>query len=184
MKKYFPLMVAVFALLLSGCASTGDNVDTSDIEVTAKTDAKANMSGYKSYSWVAVGAALNDPEGKWQPPGFAAGDVIKHLIDTEMMAKGYALKARDADLGAAFFLGLDMKSRNLKLGPDADKKDLEGVPAGALVVVLVDMRSGVVVWMGQASGKAQKNAEGENIVDDKRTLKRLKYVVTKMFDAI
>jgi hypothetical protein len=185
MKKYFPLVFVVLAILVSGCESMG--IGPSDpalegIEVSSKTDEKANMSGFKSYSWIAVGAVLNDPEGKWQPPGFKAGEEIKNLIDDQMKDKGYTLKGDGADLGAAFFLGLDMAARKFKVNPETNMKEMQDVAKAALVVVLVDMRSGFIVWMGEASRSATKTAEGENVVDDNETIrKRLDYVVSEMF---
>ena len=185
MKKFTPLIIAVLALLAVGCESMGtmggDSI-ASDIEVSAQTDEKANLSGYKTYSWIAVGAVLNDPEGKWQPPGFKAGDEIKNLIDDQMKNKGYALKGEGGDLGAAFFLGIDMDSQKFKMNPETKMKEMQGVAKAALVVVLVDMRTGFIVWMGEASRSATKTAEGENVVDDVKTRERLNYAVSEMFE--
>ncbi len=185
MKKYFPLAFVALALFVSGCAEMGvvggDSV-TSDVEVTVQTDDKVNLSGYKTYSWIAVGAVLNDPDGKWQPPGFKAGEVIKNLIDDEMKNKGYTAKDNGADLGVAFFIGIDMKARKFKMNPETSMKEMQDVAKAALVVVLVDMRTGFIVWMGEASRSAETTVTGRNKVDDNETIrKRLNYAVTEMF---
>lgn len=187
MKKYYPLVIAVFALIMSGCESMGlapADPDLEGLEVSSQTDEKANLSGYKSYSWIAVGAVLNDPEGKWQPPGFKAGDEVKSLIDEQMKNKGYTLKGEGADLGVAFFIGLDMESRKFKVNPETEQKEMMDVAKGALVVTLVDMRTGFIVWIGEASRSAEKTAEGENVVDDVKTRKILDAAVSRMFKDI
>ena len=184
MKKLIPLVIAVWTLLAAGCESMnigGGDPDTNDIKVSAQTDDKANLSGYKTYSWIAVGAVLNDPEGKWQPPGFKAGEEIKNLVDDQMKNKGYTAKGDGADLGVAFFLGIDMESRKFKMNPETKMKEMQDVAKAALVVVLVDMRTGFIVWMGEASRSATKTAEGENVVDDEKIRKRINYAVTEMF---
>jgi hypothetical protein len=185
MKKITQLLVVVLALFAMGCESMGvmgGDPDTKDITVSAQTDEKANMSGYKTYSWIAVGAVLNDPDGKWQPPGFKAGDEIKNLIDDKMKDKGYTLKGTGADLGVAYFLGLDMDARKFKMNPETKMKEMKDVAKAALVVVLVDMRTGFIVWMGEASRSAEKTASGENVVDDNETIrKRINYAISGMF---
>jgi PBP1b-binding outer membrane lipoprotein LpoB len=184
MKKYHLLLVAVSALFFAGCESMGtsSDPDLAGIEVTSQTDKKANLSGYKTYSWIAVAAVLNDPDGKWQPPGFKAGDEIKNLVDGQMKNKGYTLKGASADLGVAYMLGIDMEARKFKMNPETKVKEMQDVAKGALVVVLVDMRTGFIVWMGEASRAAKKTAEGENVVDDTKTRKILNYAVSRMFD--
>lgn len=184
MKKYFPVVITVLALLVSGCASMGLDSDTSDLRVETEVNEKANLSDYKTYSWVAVAAVLNDPEGQWKPPGFKAGTFIKDQIDIEMKDKGYILTDGSADLGVAFFLGIDMKSQKLKFNSETNRDEMQNVPAGALVVVLVDTRTGIFTWIGQATGEDKKNAEGENIVNDEISRKRLQYVVSEMFDSL
>ncbi len=184
MKKYFPLAFLALALLISGCAemgTMGEDSVTSDIKVSAQTDDKANLSGYKSYSWIAVGAVLNDPEGKWQPPGFKAGEEIKNLIDDQMKNKGYMRKDDAADLGVAFFLGIDMEARKFKMNPETKMKEMQDVAKAALVVVLVDTRTGFIVWIGEASRSATKTVTGRNKVDDEKIRKRIHYAVTEMF---
>jgi len=188
MKKYFPLVFVALALLIAGCSGNGvmgGDSATSDIEVSAKADDKANLSGYKTYSWIAVGAVLNDPEGKWQPPGFKAGEEIKNLIDDQMKAKGYTAKGEGADLGVAYFLGLDMAAREFKMNDETRTKEMQEVSKAALVVVLVDARTGFVVWMGEASRSSEKTVTGRNKVDDNETIrKRISYAITKMFDEL
>ena len=186
MKKYFPLVFAALALLIAGCSGNGvmggDSI-SSDIKVSSRVDDKANLSGYKTYSWIAVGAVLNDPDGKWQPPGFKAGEEIKNLIDDQMKDKGYTAKGDSADLGVAYFLGIDMAAREFKMNDETKQKEMQEVSKAALVVVLVDMRTGFVVWMGEASRATEKTVTGRNKVDDNETLrKRINYAISEMFN--
>ena len=57
MNKIFIPALAILFTLLTACSSI-----TKDIEVEARIDPKVNLSGYKSYTWVAAAEILNDPE--------------------------------------------------------------------------------------------------------------------------
>ena len=100
-----------------------------------------------------------------------------------MKGKGYTAKGEGADLGVAYFLGFDMDAQKFKMNPDTNLKEMKEVSKAALVVVLVDMRTGFIVWMGEASRSSDKTVTGRNKVDDNETIrKRLNYAITKMFD--
>jgi len=177
------LSVMLVALLSVSCASINKQMnDAADITVETKLDPKANMDGYKSYKWLAVGAMLRDPENQWQPPGFAAGDYIKMKIDKELKAKEFVLNQKgEADLGVVFTLGVNMDAHKLKVNPETDQEEMLKVAQGALVVAMIDMRTGFVVWVGKATGE---NKIKETGVDDERTRKRLQYVITTMLEDI
>jgi hypothetical protein len=170
MKKYLFTM-ATLLLLLTGCASTV----TEDIKVDADSDPKANLAGYKSYTWLGSASIVFDDEGQWEPPGFDADAEVKFLIDRELRKHGMAEDSANPDLFVAFAAGIDMDTMELKTNPDDGLEVLENVPVGALTVILIDTETGFAVWAGVATAKVQENPTQETIK------KRLDYAVSQMF---
>lgn len=171
MKSIHITIVALFFLLITGCAS---NL-TKDIEVDAEADPKANLAGYKTYAWLGSAAILNDPQGKWEPPAFDADAEIKFLIDRELRNRGIKEVGVSPDLIVGFAAGIDMEALELVEDKDSKLQVLENVPKGGLVVVLIDGDTGIPVWAGAAVADIQQ----EITSDDVR--KRLDYAVTQMF---
>ena len=172
MNKFYLVLLSTLLLLLTACASV-----TKDIQVDAKTDPKANLSGYKTYTWLGSAAILNDPEKKWHPPEIQVSDEIKFLIDRELRNKGIILAdASEADLAIVFFLGIDMAAMKLKKDPGTNEELLTNVPEGGLIVALIDAESGFVVWLGVAVAdyKAGQYTETE-------VRQRLDYAISRMF---
>ena len=168
-KIYFTLMAAFF-LLLTGCASV-----TKDIKVDAATDPKANLSGYKTYAWLGAGELLNDPNKRWKQTDLPITGDIKYLIDRELRKHGINLsEPANADLAVAFFIGIDMEAQKLKKNPDTKVEMIENVPEAALIIALVDTKSGFVVWVGEAVADLMENPS------DKVVRERLDYAVTEM----
>lgn len=164
-------LLAAFVFLLSACATNA----TKDIVVDAKVDAKADLSGYKSYSWLGAARMLNDPEKKWQPPKMDIAGDIKYLIDRELRKRDIFAVAENPDLAVGFFMGVDMENMQLKEDPNDHVEVLKNVPKAGLIVVLTDVETGYVVWMGVAEGDLHEGA------DDELVRKRLDYAVTHMF---
>jgi len=164
-----PLALSLI-VLLSACSTT------KDIEVSAAADPKVKLSTYKTYSWLAAGAMLLDPSAKWQPPGFAAGDTVKELIDQELKKRSMVITDKNPDLSVVFAVGINMEATKLKTDPGATTSILKNVPQGSLGIVLIDNKSGFVVWMATATAEIQKNAS------DQVVRQRLEYAVTKMFE--
>ena len=170
MKKYF-IALSVTLLVLSGCTSAV----TKDIEVKTETAPKANLEGYKTYTWLGSASILYDPEGQWEPPEFDADAEIKFLIDRELREHGMAESSSNPDMIVAFAAGIDMAAMEIKTDPESELKTLENVPAGALSVILIDAQTGLAVWAGVAKGEVQQNP------DQEVTKQRLDYAVTEMF---
>ena len=170
MNKY---CVALFAglLLVAGCAT---NV-TKDIIVDTEVDPKANFKGYTTYAWQSSAAIVYDPEGKWEPPGFDADAEIKFLIDRELTKRGMTEDSANPDMTVIFAAGIDMSSMEIDIDPESNLTMLENVPLGALVVILKDTNTGLVIWGGWATAEIQENPGQETIK------KRLEYAVTQMF---
>ena len=166
------MLVLIVALVFSvGCSS----VPTKDIQIDAQTDPKANMSGYNTYAWLATAAILNDPNGQWEPLQFDADSEVKFLIDGELRERGMSESSSDPDLAVVFAAGVDMDALGLKVGDETRIDMLKNVPQGALIVALVDVRTGFVAWVGVAAGEIQESP-------DTATVKaRLAYAVSEMF---
>ena len=55
------------------------------------------------------GAALNDPNGQWEPPKLDLDGELKYLIDREINRRGMTLvKPENADVVVAFFVAVNM----------------------------------------------------------------------------
>ena len=163
---------AVFVLMLfvAGCTSV-----TKDIRVETEADPKTNFSGYSSYSWLGSAAILYDPQGKWEPPQVDADAEIRFLIDRELRARGMTESSANPDLIVAYAAGIDMETLKIKIEPESSLETLKNVPMGALVIALVDAKTGVAIWAGVATAEIQKNPEQEVVK------KRLAYAVSSMF---
>ncbi len=169
-RNYLPVFIIVL-MLLAGCAS----VPTKDIQVDAQVDPKANFSGYKTYAWLGAAAIVNDPYGQWEPPQFDADAEIMFLIDRELRKRGMSENTADPDLVIAFAAGIDMEALGLKVDTGTKMDVLENVPQGGLAVVLVDSKSGFVIWVGVAIAEIQESP------DTKTVKARLEYAVTQLF---
>lgn len=170
MNKYLFILFGVM-LLIAGCASSV----TSDIMVEAEADPRANFEGYSRYKWLGSAAIVYDPEGKWEVPQFDADSEIKFHIDTELRARGMTEDSIDADIVVAFAAGVDMDSMELGIDPESNLTTLENVPLGALIIVLIDAKTGLAIWAGSATAEIQERP-GEEAIK-----KRIAYAVRTMF---
>ncbi len=169
-RNYLPVFI-IALILFAGCAS----VPTKDIQVDAQSDPKANFSGYKTYAWLGAAAIVNDPYGQWEPPQFDADAEIMFLIDRELRKRGMSENSADPDMIVVFAAGIDMDALGLKTDPETKMDILTNVPQGALLIALVDYRSGFVSWIGVAVAELQESP-------DTQTVKaRLNYAVTRLF---
>ena len=169
MKKNL-FVLFVLTVFVAGCASV-----TKDIRVETEADPKINFSGYSSYSWLGSAAILYDPEGKWEPPQFDADAEIRFLIDRELRARGMTESSANPDLIVAYAAGVDMETLKIEVDPESSLQTLTNLPMGALVIALVDAKTGVAIWAGVATAEIQENPEQEVIK------KRLDYAVSSMF---
>jgi hypothetical protein len=173
MKKH---IFTIFTLLffISGCASS----ITKDIKVETDSDPKADLSGYKSYAWLGAAAIVFDEAGQWEPPQFDADAEIKFLIDRELRGHGMTEDSVNPDLVVAYAAGIDMDSMELKTDPESGLESLENIPAGALLVVLIDADTGLAIWAGVATANVQENPTPET------TKERLDFAVSRMFSQL
>ena len=169
MNRLITIIIAGLALLC-GCGS----VPTDDIKVEARSDAQAELSGYKTYGWLTEAAILNDGVGQWEPPDFDADAEIRSLINRELRKRGKFEEAIDPDMVVAFGAGVNMDVIEVQVDPSGDMHALN-VPKGGLTVLLKDGRSGYTIWMGVATAHVKKQPDTET------AKARLDYVVTEMF---
>lgn len=170
MKNIYFIILSVFLLALSGCASV-----TKDIEIDATADPTVKFSGYKSYAWLGQIEGLNDPEGVWQPPKMNIAEDIRFLIDRELRKRGLFSHSDSPDLLVAVFMGVDMEAIEIKVDPKTKLDLLENMPTAALAVALIDSKTGYAVWIGEAMADVQQNRTEEIIRE------RLDYAVSQMF---
>ncbi len=167
MKHLFLLLAA---LLITACATL-----TNDIEVETHTSPDADFSNYKSYAWAGSAQIVFDPIGQWEQPTLDTDEEVKFNINRELRRRGLFEVTSDPDLLVAFAAGVDMTTLELKEDPNAKEPVLTNVPKAALIVALIDARTGYTVWLGFAEGKVQKQQSIENIQ------KRIDYAISKMF---
>jgi hypothetical protein len=169
--KQGSLLLIIGMMLFAGCSS----VPTKDIKINTQTNPKVDLAGYTTYTWQSTASVIMDPSGRWEPPAFDADTEIKHLIDRELRKRGMMESSANPDLLVAFAVGLDMDVMQLKVDPKTKLEVLENVPAGALLLALVDPSSGFVAWAGAATLEIQEEPDIET------ANARLDYVVTRMF---
>ena len=165
-----PLLAISLILLLTACAPY-----TKDIKVKTEVGHNANINDYKSYIWLNNITALNDPSGKWQPPGLDIAGEIKLLIDRELTNRGIYLNTIDPELAVAFQLGANMQALRLKTDPKSKLAVLANVPDAALVVFLIDTTTQSIIWVGRADAELQQD------IDDELVRKRIAYAIAEMF---
>ena len=173
-RRLFITSVLAAMVLVGGCSS----IPTKDIAIETQTDPKINFDGYASYTWAGSAAILRDPAGQWEPPSFDADTEIKHLIDRELRKKGMLETSANPDLIVAFAVGVDTEALKLKVDPKTDIEVVEEVPAGGLLVVLVDADTGFVAWAGLATAELLEKPDAET------ARARLDYVVTNMLKGL
>ena len=170
MKATYLITLSVLVIITAGCSS----VPTKDIQITTQADPKANLTAYSTYTWAGSVSILRDPTGQWEPPTYDADAEIKYLIDRELRKKGMLESSTNPDLIAVFAVGVDTQALKLKVDPKTKIEVVEEVPAGGLLVALVNAESGYVVWAGVATAELMDKPDVET------ARARLDYVVTNM----
>jgi hypothetical protein len=167
--KKVTLLIITGLMLMAGCSS----VPTKDIEINVLGDSKPDISRYETYGWQVNAAILNDTYGQWEPPAFDADAEVKYLIDRELRKRGMSENSANPDLIVAFAAGINMDALQLR-GGSKGEMNLRNVPKGGLAILLVGSQTGVVLWMGVATGEVQDR------LDTQTAKARLDYAVTKI----
>ena len=169
MKKII-LAIMVVAWVVTGCSTFPKD----DIQVESEANPKANISGYKTYTWLAAVALLEDAEGHWEPPKFDADAEIEFRINEALRKHGMTESSIEPDMYVAYALGVNMDALGLKMDPETKLESLENVPKTGLVVLLMDAETGFVSWVSVATGE-MKN------LDQETQKKRIEYTINTMF---
>lgn len=171
MIKILRFSALAFSIVLAACTST----PTSDISVDAEADPKVTFSGYKTYAWFAAAQLLHDPEGQWEPRNIDLDAEVQLIINNELRKRGIVENKASPDMLVAYAAGVDMASLGLKENPKTKEKLLTNIPKAALVVALIDADTGYVMWLAEATGKVQEQADTATV------RARIEYAVGEMF---
>lgn len=157
MKIFISALTLTLLLSLNACSNIYSSSSNSDITFKTDIDPKANFKGYKSYTWMGAASIMNDPSNQWKAPGFNANAEIKLLIDNELRAKNMSETSQKPDVLVGYALGINMTNIEFKENKDKSFKSLEEAPKGALVILMVDAETGVVIWASSAKADIQGN---------------------------
>lgn len=160
----------ITALGLISCATL-----TSDIKVETHASPDINYSAYKTYTWAGSAQIVFDPIGQWEQPTLDTDEEVRFVVNRELRARNIFQVESNPDLLVAFAAGVDTTTLELKEDPDSEEKVLTNVPKAALVIVLIDARTGYVVWTGFATAEVQEQQTIENI------RARIDYAVSQIF---
>ncbi|PCJ88040.1 MAG: hypothetical protein COA54_04570 [Thiotrichaceae bacterium] len=169
--KFFTILTSLIAAsLLTSCATL-----TEDITVDTKSDSTINYDTYKTYAWSENSQIIFDAIGQWEQPTLDTDEEVKFVINRELRAHGLRQVTDNPDLYVSFVAGVDTTILELKEDPNSNKKVLTNVPKAALVIALIDGKSGYTIWLGHAVGNVQPQQTIENI------RKRIDYAVSEIF---
>jgi len=177
MKTLLTVLTIASMVLLNACSTMGSSQSNNDIQFETEIDSKANFKGYKSYAWMGSASIMNDPTNQWKAPGFDANAEIKFLIDSQLRSKGMTEANEKPDVIVGYALGINMTNIDYKENPDKSFKTIEAAPKGALVILMVDAQTGIVIWASTARADIQGNT-GETAKN------RLKYAVKSMIGSL
>jgi hypothetical protein len=169
------LLIASLALAAVAACTT---VPTKDIKVTTDADPTVSFAGFKTYGLLGETDLINDAEGRWTGAPFDVSQRIQYLIDQQLGERGITRNTANADLLLVYGIGIDMDNIDLEIDEKTDYLTATNVPAGSLLIVLADSRTGVPVWVASASADIQEGADEETMQ------KRLDYAVKKMFEEL
>ena len=167
---FMTLAVLVATSLLSSCATL-----TEDILVETKSDSTINYDTYRTYAWSENAQVIFDAIGQWEQPTLDTDEEVKFVINRELRAHGLNQVVDNPDLYVSFVAGIDTTILELKEDPKNTGKVLTNVPKAALVIALIDGKSGYTIWLGHAVGNVQPQQTIENI------RKRIDYAVSEIF---
>lgn len=170
LKLLFRLAVLSASIIVTSCATL-----TGDIEVETHANPDVNYNAYKTYAWAGSAQIVFDPIGQWEQPTLDMDEEVRFVVNRELRARNINQVENQPDLFVAFAAGVDTTVLELKEDPDSEKQVLTNVPKAALVIALIDARTGYTVWLGYAEADAQPQQTIENIKA------RIDYAVSEIF---
>jgi len=165
--KTFLLLIA---MSLGACTTL-----TSDIKTETQVAADADFSVYRTYAWAGSAKVVFDPVGQWEQPTLDTDEEVRFLINRELRARNFVQVDTEPDLLVAFAAGIDTTALDLKDDPNSNDPVLTTVPKAALVVAMVDVKTGYIIWLGYATGDVQEQLSIEQI------RARIDYAVSEIF---
>jgi hypothetical protein len=156
---------------VNGCVST------SDIEVESVTNEKANLQGYKTYQFLEdSGVVEMDDNGKLKDAASEVSAMIEEVINDQLQKKGKRPVAKSPDFFVAYVGGTDKEAIKVRL--DAKGKQIvESSPEAALLIMLIDAKTGEVLKVSTAEGELKSLSKAEQ-------KERIEYAVKKMLQDI
>lgn len=160
MNLFVKFILLTGTLVITSCATL-----TSDIEIENHTNPDINILSYKTYAWADNAQIVFDPIGQWEQPTVDTDEDARSSINRELHARYLKQVDNAPDLLVTFSAGIDATTLKLKEDPnnDIDNENLTKIPKEAMVVALIDAKTGYTVWTGYASGGAQEQQTIKNI---------------------
>lgn len=161
---------AIVVLMITGFTGC---TSTSDIQVEAITSEKVNLDGYKTYLIIEGSGVLPDTK---VADNLDVDAEMQQMINTELAKKGKILVTKDPDFFIAYLAGTDMDAVKEKLDKEG-KETIEKAPAAAMILVLIDAETGVIIGISTAEGEAKG-------LPAKEAKERLNYAIKKMLSGL
>lgn len=158
---------SIVVLMIAGF--TGCTVPTSDIQVETLRSEKVNLDGYKTYE-ILEGSGVID--GTQRTDNMDMNAEMQKMINAELGKKGKTPVTKDPDFYVAYVAGTDMEAVKEKLNEDG-KKTIEKAPEAAMVLLLIDAETGMIIGISTAEGEVKGLPAEES-------KKRLNYAIKKM----
>ncbi len=168
MSKLLKGVIAVLMITgLTGC------VNTSDIKVESVKSEKVDLKGYKTYKIIDGSGIMPDTK---VAPDRDIDVEMQQIINTEMAKKGKTRVTNDPDFYVAYLAGTDMDAIKVKVDQEG-QETIENVPAAAMILILVDAETGLIIRISTAEGEVK-----ELPLEDRK--KRLSYAIKKMLSEL
>jgi hypothetical protein len=165
------LLAAPLPALLGACSS----VSTSDIHVQSASDAKTDLTGYKTFAWSKSDSLLLDRTGVWAEKDFDARQEIEFLVDQALRRHGLVVSQGDPDLWVDLSILAEVQDVEETKTKRREGVTFDPVGEGALVVELIDAETEKTVWIGGARGDIRHSRTADE------SKQRLSYAVDEMF---
>lgn len=170
--KYAIIRALVCLVLIASTVACGGL--TKDIESVSEADPKVDFSGMKSYGWIGAAGVVTDPQNLWTAPSFDVAAELKFHVDSELRKKGY-VESGNPDMAVAMLIVNDVRQLEVIASKrKGSMPDMVGVGVGAILIEIVDVKSGKTIWLGAASGETKTNRTEEEMK------KRLAYAVKQL----
>jgi hypothetical protein len=157
---------ATLLAVLLAAATLGGVTGCSDPDVQYDYDARVNVSGYRTYDWLAEPAGTPAPGGRFDNP--IMNDRVFRAVEAALAAKGYHRSedqapdflvhyypVREPSRSQQVHLGLGFGFGPLGLGVGAPVGDPHRAAVGGIVLEIQDFRTRTLVWKATAPGALQ-----------------------------